>query len=178
MALPTINVFTPNTTIESADVNANFDNLKNRDTISAAGEVTIESTGDDVVIAAGSGLFKFPLVLQDSTGANTNTAGLKMYGGWRFLTSAGSSPTVDGLFTFPAAFSTVPQIVILSALGIKDGSDPTGIDDIDSATGQEYLFSAQNLSTTQFGVRVKDAGGSNLTNGRRYGFSWLAIGVA
>lgn len=60
MALPTITTFTANTQAKSAEVNTNFDNLKNRDTISAAGTVTLESTGDTVEIVTSDNKFVAP----------------------------------------------------------------------------------------------------------------------
>jgi hypothetical protein len=106
MALPTITTFTPNTDILSAEVNANFTNLRNRDTVEAAGDVAITSTGGTVTITPSTFLklgnkTKFHAYLNSAQSVNTGTDTKVQMGTELFDTGSNYDNATNYRFTAP-----------------------------------------------------------------------------
>jgi len=95
--------------------------------------------------------------------------------GWGFVTGAGTDRKATKTVTLPTAFTTILS-VNLTPLGFKDSSDPTVITDFGDGY---YDLSAgvSNITTSNFIAFVVNTQGTNLDNGRRFGFSWEVKGI-
>lgn len=177
MALPTLTDFTANTVARSSDVDTNFQNLRDRDTISSANTVTIESTGNHVVINAGtSKLVKIQVLRQDDTSDayNANTVVLT---GWGYIQGDSTAHLTEAV-TFGITFSSAP-VVIIGRLGNKTGA-PANITELtsapNSATGP-IVSAAGAYSITTSGLTVSLGRSTGTFNNTAYhGYSWIALG--
>lgn len=95
--------------------------------------------------------------------------------GWGFITGAGSDRKGTKTVTLPTALTTILSVNI-TPLGYKDSSDPTAITDFGDGY---YDLSAgvSNITTTNFIAFIVNTQGTNLDNGRRFGFSWEVKGI-
>jgi hypothetical protein len=110
--------------------------------------------------------------LQNNT-TNTTQDGVIIQTGWGFELGTGTTFTPSETITFPQAYTSRP-IVLLSAIGFKDSSDPSHQGDFSLWEVVTYNLAA--ISTTGFSVRA-GAGGNTISSSRRVGYAWIAIGV-
>jgi hypothetical protein len=136
----------------------------------------INSTASDIVLTPGtSKLVKFANLRHDNT-TNTYKNNTVIVTGWGFVlgdnsTAATVTKTVDiGGLTFTEA-----PVITIATLGYKDSSDPSTISDFSQTAA--YVASAGSISTTQFIAQAYNIGGGSISNTRRVGFSWTAIGT-
>lgn len=109
---------------------------------------------------------------QDDTTDNSVTdQNMQIGWGWKLGVAAES---MTETVTFPNAYDSAP-VVLISSLGFKT-TDPDSIDDFD--TNSATIVELTSISTTGFTafIATRDAG-VNLNTGRRYGYSWMAIGT-
>lgn len=112
---------------------------------------------------------------------NTTVYDQRMCMGWSFVTGDGSSYRLSKTITFPFTFDSTP-IVFVATLGARPDSNPINIEDF-STTNRATCVSVETITTTGFTVWVvrRSIDGTDptpLTNGMRYGFSWIAIGTS
>jgi len=167
MSLPSINTFSPSTTAESAKVNDNFTNLKNRTDIAP-------TSADHITLTAGtSKLVRTTVLRQDDTTDTYATEQVILTGwGWQL---GDSSEEMNETVTFGITFAT-PPVVTVSGAGMKTSSDPTTIDDLNTLASQINI-TTEDIATTGFEVHIRSIDASNLLNTRRYGYCWTAIGT-
>ena len=122
-----------------------------------------------------NGLVKMAVLRQDNT-TNTYSKDQVILTGWGWITSDGSDEYVEETVSFGVTFST-PPIVILGNPGRNDDTDPSDISDL-TDNGRQGHVSAHSISTTGFTVWIQNVDiGTNLNNGNRYGYRWIAIGT-
>lgn len=107
-----------------------------------------------------------------NTITNIPTTALPIQSGWGFTVGIGQRYTNTVSVTFPTAFSSTP-VVVVTAIGYKDSSDPTSIGDL--VVWNEIAMSLGSTSTTGFQIKGMTAI-SNIGTSRRVGYSWIAIG--
>lgn len=148
-------------------------NLIKTDTSDAIIIGTNNSNDHTVINAGTSKLVKIKVLRQDiaSDSYEENTVFLT---GWDFNIGSGASDAIQEATTFGITFSQAP-IVLISALGYKVGSDPTGIDDITARHG-EGITATDTITTTGFNANYYDAVGSNLSTNSRFSWAWIAVG--
>lgn len=158
-----------------ADTKAPKANPSFTGTVSVAGAITQSGTADHITFTPGtSKLVKSAVLRQDNT-TNTYKNNSIILTGWGFCLGDGSTPaTVTKSITFGLTFTEAPTIAV-TTLGYKDSSDPSTISDF-SATSA-YVVSGGAISTSGFTAQGYNLGGSSISNTRRVGFSWVAIGV-
>lgn len=168
------------------DTNGN-ELLKVTATGSAVNEVTLvnaatgnapsaQATGDDTNInldlrGKGTGTVLQSMRWQNDTTDSTEV-GVKKQVGWGFLVGTGASSASESV-TFPTAFSTKVLAVMVTPLGFKDSSDPSGIGDFGNF-GLSCL--ANSITTSGFTVVVNALSGTYAST-RRVGYCWEAYGI-
>lgn len=161
MALPTLNTFTPNTTIESGKVNENFTNLRNR--------TDITSSTDHITLTAGtSKLVRITVLRQDNT-TNTYTANSVILTGWGYFRGTGATYASEAV-TFGITFSERPVVV-----GVNSGwksSDPAHNGDASSILLGSV--GATQSSTTGFTATYSQP--HTFDSYVRIVHSWIAVG--
>lgn len=95
--------------------------------------------------------------------------------GWGFVTGAGSDRKATKTVTLPTALTTVLSAVI-APLGFKDTTDPTAITDFVDGY-YDLTAGISNITASSFIGFVVNTQGTNLDNGRRFGFSWEVKGI-
>ena len=134
---------------------------------------------DHTVINAGtSKLVKIKVLRQDNI-TNSYEAISVFLTGWGFVTGDGAVDEDTKTVTFGVTFDELP-IVLCDEIDTKTGSDPTDLDDFTNAP-VENKFSPNAVTVDNFVAHVvrtsrDGADPGNLTSGRRYGFTWLAVG--
>jgi len=138
MSLPSINTFSPSTTAESAKVNDNFTNLKNRTDIAP-------TTADHITLTAGTNKLVRTTVLRHDDTTNTYASEQVILTGWGKITGDNSSE-ISETVTFGITFATAP-IVIAGSAGLDDSGGATSIGDFtnDSAGKEATTSDVQQL---------------------------------
>jgi hypothetical protein len=149
-------IFTPNTLIESAKVNANFAELATNDL--SLGKIVNR---------------------QDDT-TNSVVSNQLIQFGWGWKLGDGVNRQISEAVTFPIAYDTAP-IVIANTIGYKANSDPTAITDCTGYT-VNIVSDPTLITTSQYTVAIKrmsyDGADPGATvNTSRYMYSWVAIGT-
>ena len=129
--------------------------------------VETASIADSAVTAAK--IATLPVKRQDNT-TNSDTS-VKVLSGWGYIQSLNGTTGLSKTVTFGVTFAT-PPVVVVTNIGLLNGSNPDSIDDFNSYSAQ---FTAANaITTTGFNARIQDVVSSA---NNRFGFSWIAIGV-
>lgn len=161
--------------------------LKSEATASAVNEATlknaatggapsVKATGDDTNIdldlrGKGTGTVLENIRWQNNVTDSTEV-GVKKQVGWGFLVGTGASSASEAI-TFPTAFATKVLAVIVTPLGYKDSSDPSGIGDF----GNFGLSCLANAITTSGFTVVVNALTGTYDATRRVGYCWEAYGI-
>jgi len=140
------------------------------------GAPSIQSTGGDTNIdldlrGKGTGTVLQNIRWQNDT-TNSTEVGVKTQVGWGFLVGTGASSASEAI-TFPTAFATKVLAVMVTPLGYKDSSDPSGIGDFGNF-GLSCL--ANSITTSGFTVVVNALSGTYDAT-RRVGYCWTAYGI-
>lgn len=135
------------------------------------------ASGHIVITPESSKLVKIAVLRQDIT-TNSYANNSVILTGWGYLTTSGGDKRQSGTVSFGITFSAAP-VVLVGNLGYK-GSNPTAISDFAEIAGnigdRAIVTHAYSISTTGFNVQIID-GVTNMTDGWRLGYSWIAIGV-
>lgn len=116
------------------------------------------------------------LSYQAST-TNSTKAGVYVQHGWGFWTGTGAANNITKAVTFPLAYTTILGVII-SSPGGKSAADPTAIGDFVTANGNEAdILQALSQTTSGFTASITAQNATNLANGFRYGFVWVAFGI-
>lgn len=158
-----------------ADTKAPTANPTFSGTVSIAGAITQTGTADHITLTPGtSKLVKLASLRHDNT-TDTYKNNTVILTGWGFTVGDNSNPvTVSKTITLGVTFSEVP-VVIVTAIGYKDSSDPTSIDNFTQTGG--YIPSVGGLTTGAFNCQSYNMGGTAISSARRCGFSWVVIGT-
>ena len=194
------NTFSPNTIINSSEVNSNFDTIYNdyNGNVAAAnlatGAVTTAKIADANVTTAkladanvttaklaDASVTSLKLAenffrgrLQSDT-TNTSPTGLTIQHGWGYiLGSGGTNKRETKSVTFPVSFSSAP-IILCSYTGLST-TLPTDVSDFDSSGGVGTIRDANCTATTTTGFTAITYDSGNLS-ANYYGFTWIAIGT-
>lgn len=143
-------------------------------TVSVASAITQAGAADHIVITPGaSKLVKVAVLRQDNT-TNTYTNSSVILTGWGYGTGNATASWVQETVTFGITFTQVP-IVVGSSAGYRDATDPTLLSDL--AHWDELVYNGGGITTTTFVASIAKRGGTNVENGRRVGYTWIAIGT-
>lgn len=140
------------------------------------------NTNDSVVTAnitdqavTGAKIATYRSRVQSIASNATETALIKEQG-WSFVTGTGTN-FAERTITFPTAFSSIKNVVI-GALGLLSGSDPTAITSLNGGfSGNILMFHAYNITNSQMVVRGTLDSSATLASNLRVGFSWIAYGT-
>lgn len=168
-----------------ADANGNELIVLNT-TASAVNELTVTNaaTGGTVLLAAtggdtnipvdfrgkGTGVVKSGIRYQSNT-TNSNQNGVWIQSGWGFMVGDGTIVTAEDV-TFPTGFTTLLGLVV-SCIGYKDSSDPTGMENFSQFSAMASVHAAASGSFT---VTITASSGT-IAASRRVGYSWIALGI-
>lgn len=97
----------------------------------------------------------------------------KIIKNWGFITGNNLNGVTKAV-SFGVTFTAAP-IVVCSSAGIRAGSDPSVIGDLNAYHDAGLNVGCHSVTTTGFTAHVGYDGLLNTNN--RYGFSWIAIGT-
>lgn len=161
---------TSDTTKNAASVtltNKTIDGGSNTLTNISGGNLTSSSVTGSKIASYG---FPFQTITTNST-----QSAVILQTGWSFITGDGASQSLTKTITFPSSYTT-PLNVFISQLGLRSGSDPTVIADFNGSLVSTTIgVFTTSISITNFVAHITITTGV-LSNGTRYGFSWMAMG--
>lgn len=170
MALPTLNSFTANTKIESAKVNENFTNLRNRTDLS--------SSTDHITLTAGtSKLVRITVLRQDNT-TDTYTANSVILTGWGYIQGNNSTRYLSEAVTFGITFSQVPVVTCTHA-GAYTGGAPTSLGQLAEERYSQagtYTVAVGSFYASLLRNSFDGADPGVFANTYYYGYCWTAVG--
>ncbi len=105
---------------------------------------------------------------------NSDISGYKVQHGWGFMLGSGTNSSSKTV-TLPTAFSTSAYIVVVTCLGYKTGSDPSG--ETDSTLAPTIIPTAKITNSSTFSVNLYDVSAS-MGATTRFLYTWVAIGAA
>lgn len=166
---------TPINTIKD-EFNGNIDNDNIKSNAGIAGSkladsaVTTAKIADDAITGAKISSYKVNVQAKTTNSVNSSA---KIQTGWGQILGAGTA-FVTITVTFPVAFTSAPNSIVLSCIGYKSGGTAaTDITQFNSRIGNVVL-EAINITSTNFLAVMSVTSG---TMGAAYhGFSWTAIG--
>lgn len=162
MALPVITTFSPNTTIQSSQVNTNFSNLRSR--------TDLESSNSHITLTAGTDkLVRFTVLDQEDT-SDSYVQNNVILTGEGLILGDGSNPSIVETITFGVTFSARPVMV-----GNHSGYHASD-SEFRNRTSSNSFAQADNVSTTNGRIVVRTNDGSATVNNARYFYTWIAIG--
>lgn len=168
MALPTITSFTPNTTIKSSEVNDNFTNLRNRDTVgdsSGSSHTTID--------AGTSKLVKIKVLRQDNTTNSYKNSSVFLTGQGSMVPS--SQISINETVTFGITFDAAP-IILVTYAGRDTGGTTTWGSNTTVPSAKVHGF-YHSPATTSFEVFLGTGDHTNFGDGGdTYFYAWSAVG--
>lgn len=169
---PTLNTDTVNEFTSANGVTIDGLNIKDSKLNTNNSVVTSNITDSAVT---GAKIASYRSLLQAITTNSTETA-LVAQEGWGFITGDGTN-FVNKTVTFPAPFSSVKNVVV-GALGLLSGSDPTAITSFNAGfSGNNVMLHAYNITTTGFVLRGTLDSSATLASSIRVGFTWIAKGT-
>lgn len=156
-----------------ADTKAPLANPSFTGTVSVAGAISQAGTADHITITPGSSKLVKIAVLQQNDTTNAYVNSSVVLTGWGHITGNGTAVIAETV-TFGITFAAAP-IVISSALGYKDSSDPTAIGQLARVTSNESYSTNGDITTTNFSIGLRN---TTATFGAttRFGYTWIAIG--
>ncbi len=94
---------------------------------------------------------------------------------WGYITISGTPASQTKAVTFATAFTTTP-LVLVSYIGVKTGTVPTGPGDFTSANTLRTMMGFAP-TTSGFTAAVYTGNGSNLSTGEHEGFGYHAFAI-
>ena len=101
-----------------------------------------------------------------------NALNKKECSNWGFVLGDNTSK-IEKAITFPFTFDDIP-IVLVTAAGYKNNSDPADLGDFISAMPVVLVSSIDSITTKGFNINFVEEGGYTLAAVSRFGFTWTA----
>lgn len=115
---------------------------------------------------------RIPITRQDDTTNSTSYQNV-IVTGWGWILGNNTTAYLSETVNFGVTFASAP-IVICSALGYRDTTNPSAIGDL--TEWDQMIGSAGSVTTTTFVAQLSTRQNGAIANTRRVGYSWIAIG--
>ncbi len=129
---------------------------------------------DNLIGESSGGYVELNSLLYSNNEALVEKDNVLIQTGWAYIRFDGGSSEATEAISYPVAVTT-PLGVVLTMNGVKNGSNPSDVSDLDN-TNLNIYAQTRNIGTSTFVAQLRNDQGDDPAASGRYVFSWIAWG--